>query len=853
MIAKGLTDHQLEFSPYLKGIADSYPQCGSLEALLAQVSEASAEDLLGLKSQFSLGLARTEFASFDEIGEIWSRFADKTIDRALALAWTETAKRHRLKLPEGNIPGLFILGLGKLGGRDLNFSSDVDLIAFFDGDTLPVPEHMGQAFVASDVCKRLTQILQPRNQPNFVWRVDWRLRPESSGTGLAISTAKAETFYFFRSLPWHRLALMKARCVAGDRAAGTAFLDRLEPYIWRRNLDFTTLDELAALKTRINNEHPGLQNERAAPDPITPHAEGFNLKLGRGGIREIEFIANAQQLIHGGKRPSLRVTHTRTALSQLADANLLHDADSETLRDDYSVFRTIENAVQMLSNEQTHVIPSRDTLISLQELLNKPTDFDEEIYRRRKRVHKTFSELFADAPVSEAIVDLSSLDGATKKIALSWRNGFKDHGLSQNAPNKYKDLGSRLTARVLSQPREDEAFERVDSFLKNIGRSEQYFTLLNRHPDLLDRLITPLLHSPHMSEILRQSPHIIDIFIAANPGSLEEQSQFVLTSPDYENRLEALRRFVNEHLFLSYSYFLDGTHTAQVTQRRLTALAEQTLNLSIQIVSKDLGLSNVPMTVLGLGKMGTEAMAPQSDLDLIFIFADEVETELAAKIVQRLRTTLTVKLREGIAYELDMRLRPSGRSGPPAVKLASFREHHMKRAHSWEHIALAPARIVAGNKSLGEEVMKIKADILARPRDIQAFKEDAFAMYQRLLDERITDTPPDVWRTKLRTGGLMAADYMRSCHVVSGQEPDTDLRRAIGDWNALQMWERLLCLKGKPHNETPHRFADAVDLSTLAERQSELEKTVQRCVSEFFKDIDITPMPDPRPIMWKSG
>lgn len=852
MTLTGLTDHQIEFSPYLKGIADGYTQRGGLDDLLAKVPQASAEDLLELKLQFSLGLAQRDFTSFDKIGEIWSRFADQTIDRAVALAWAQTAKRHRLKLPEGDVPGFFILGLGKLGGQDLNFSSDVDLIAFFDAEAIPVPKHMGQAFIASDVCKRLTQILQPRNQPNFVWRVDWRLRPESSGTGLAMSASKAETFYFFRSLPWHRLALMKARCVAGDRQAGVEFLGRLEPYIWRRNLDFTTLDELAALKTRINNEHPGLQNERAAPNPITPEAKGFNLKLGRGGIREIEFIANAQQLIHGGKRPALRVTHTRTALAQLAEAKLLSEADCETLRDDYSVFRRIENATQMISNEQTHIIPNDNAFLSLQALLDYPADLDEDIYRRRKRVHEMFLELFANAPTSETTIDLSSLDGAAEKIALSWRHGFKNHGLSHVAPNKFKDLGHRLTARVLRQPREDRAFERVDNFLKQIGRSEQYFALLNRHPNLLDRLITPLLHSPHMSEILQQSPHIIDIFIAANPGSLEEQSQFVLTSPDYENRLEALRRFVNEQLFLSYSHFLDGTQTAPNTQTQLTALAEQTLTLSIQIVSEDLGLSTIPITVLGLGKMGTQAMAPQSDLDLIFIFADDVETDLAAKIVQRLRTTLTVKLREGIAYELDMRLRPSGRSGLPAVKLSSFREHHMKRAHSWEHIALAPARIVAGDKSLGEDVMKIKAEIFARPRDIQAFREDAFTMYHRLLDERIADTPPDVWRTKLRTGGLMAADYIRSCHIVSGHKPDIELRRAIEAWNALQMWERLLGLKGKSVNETPRRFAETINISTLAEHQMNLEKLVKRSVSAFFKDTENTPQTDPRPIMWKS-
>ena len=295
-----------------------------------------------------------------------------------------------------------------------------------------------------------------------------------------------------------------------------------------------------------------------------------------------------------------------------------------------------------------------------------PKDFDETIYNRRQRVHGKFSELFEDAATVEESIQFSNLTGLDAEIAHSWSHGFQDHGLSTNKQTRYRDLGQQLTARVMRH-RNSDAFPRVDQFLKQIGRSEQYFALLNRSPLLLDKLITPLLHSPHMSEILRQSPHIIDIFMAAGTNDLDEQSQFVLTSTDFEHRLESLRRFVNEQLFSAYTKFLEGTLTSHAMQAQLTAIAEKTLDLSIQIVCEDLGLAEIPITVLGLGKMGTQAMAPQSDLDLIFLFADHVDTEISSKIVQRLRTTLTVKLREGIAYELDMRLRPSGRSGPPAA------------------------------------------------------------------------------------------------------------------------------------------------------------------------------------------
>ncbi len=851
MKAQALSRQQIEFSPFLSSIGETYGYEKPLDDVHALVAAAEADTLLSLKAQFSLALSQTEFPSFDERGRVWSEFADATIDRALELAWRDAAKRHRLTLPEGRIPGLFLLGLGKLGGQDLNFSSDVDLIALYDPATLPVPKNKGQAYVASDICKRVTQILQPRNSPDFVWRVDWRLRPESSGTGLALSTSKAETFYFFRSLPWHRLALMKARIVAGHKSTGETFLARLEPYIWRRNLDFTTLDELAALKTRINNEHPGLQYERATPKPITAEASGFNVKLGRGGIREIEFIANAQQLIHGGKRPRLRVTNTRTALTALSDAELLSASEVETLRDDYSFFRHVENAIQMVRNEQTHIVPSGGDLTACLALLANPKDFDQTVHDRRQRVHNQFSTLFEETtPVSET-TPISGLTEANAEIARSWSNGFQDHGVSSSNKTKYRDLGRSLTARVMRQDN-DEAFSRVDAFLKQIGRSEQYFSLLNRHAVLLDKLITPLLHSPHMSEILRQSPHIIDIFIASDTDDLEEQSRFVLTSTDYENRLEALRRFVNEQLFSAYTKFLEGTFSTQQMQSRLTDLAECTLTLSLQIVCEDLGLTDISMTVLGLGKMGTQSMAPQSDLDLVFLFADSMDSEIATKIVQRLRTTLTVKLREGIAYELDMRLRPSGRSGPPAVKLSSFFDHHMKRAHSWEHIALAPARIVAGNKTLGAEVMRLKSDILARPRDQAAFKRDAYAMFNRLKSERLTETPPDIWRSKLRRGGLMEADYMRSCLHVAGLPLSPELTGAIETWNRLQAWERLLGLKAKPLTATPQRFAEKIGMKDLQKQQSDLEATVKQATDSFFDGVDINAPPEPAPIVWKN-
>ena len=834
---------QLSASPYLSALAERFPLSESCADIEAQLNHTESADLPHLKAKFALAFARHDFEDFDEMGRIWTRFADITIDRALELAWQETAIKHRLKIPKTGVPGLFILGLGKLGGLDLNFSSDVDLIAFYDAETLPVPASKGQAYIASDVCKRLTQILQPRHAPDFVWRVDWRLRPESSGTGLAISTDKAETFYFFRALAWHRLALMKARTVAGDIQAGQKFLSDLEPFIWRRNLDFTMIDELSALKSRINDEHPGLEGERTAPAPITEKAEGFNLKLGRGGIREIEFIANAQQLVHGGKRPDLRVTNTRAALTALAKEGLITPENEERLKADYAYFRRVENAVQMYQNEQTHIVP--DTLSHLSDL----EEFDAQIFKRRHRTHESFAALFTETKSSAASIDISGLEGQPKTIAKHWAEGFTDHGLNASVSTNFVELGQSLIKRVQRQNRPN-AFQTIDDFLKQLGRSEQYFALLHRHPDLLDTLITPLLHSPHMTKILKQSPHIIDIFLTRDASSLDAQSAFVLSSPDYERRLEALRRFVNEQLYRAYTHFLRGQISVQRLQSQLTKIAEQTLTLSIKIVAHDLGVKDLPITVLGLGNMGRATMAPQSDLDLIFLFADDCDPNLSAKAVRRLRTTLMTKLREGIAYELDMRLRPSGRSGPPAVKLSAFRDHHMNRAHSWEHIALAPARIVAGDAELGEQVMSVKSEILERPRHRLSFLADAKSMYGRILTERIEDTPTDIWRCKLRNGGLMQADFLLSCFDVMGETPPKNMAEASQEWKELQIWERLLGLKDKPVSETPTRFAERIPVSSLTDRVQTLEQLIQTSAVNLFSEVKTDNLPNPAPIIW---
>lgn len=831
-------------SPYLSRLIDRFGQPTDTMAqdAIDALADADSSALSTLKACFNLGwshLALTHRSSFEDLGRLQSAFADRAVDIALNAAWRAE------KLP-GDPVGLFVLGLGKLGGHDLNFSSDIDLIAYYDPDHFPVPVARGQAYIASKVMKRLTQILMPPHDPDFVYRVDWRLRPEASVSGLALSTVRAQDFYFFRALPWHRLALLKARVIAGDKAVGSRFLADLAPFIWRQNLDFRAIDELADLKTRINLEHPRLKIERRASLPITEQPLGFNVKLGTGGIREVEFITNAKQMVWGGKHYALRTTNTLDALQAIHGQGLLDAVDTDHLSAAYREHRQLENALQMLRNGHEHVLPEDDAgWANIAQLMGQSVDaLMASTTAHRHRVSARFSAMFAVAPDPAEIADpglspMSHFDDDTQIIVDDWLSGFRRYNIRSSKSARLKPLGAALARRVAQSDAPDAGIRRVDTYLGSLSQSEQYLSLLAANPALLDALIGPLLHSPHMSVLLAQSPHIIDTFLAPFPPTID----FVLAERDYETRLERLRRFVNEGLFQNYHAFLTGTKDWRALADALTQQAETVLHAALTIARDDLDAPDLAISIVGMGKLGQSRMMPQSDLDLIFLFDDAVDRDLATKAVRRLTTILTTPLREGIAYELDMRLRPSGRSGPPAVTLSAFRRHHDEAARSWEHIALAPARIVAGDAALGQQAADTITDVLNRPRDRDQLIADAHYMWSKIVEERIRTVPGDQFETKLRDGGLMMADFWDSVGALSG---GPRLPRECDGWAELLYWERLLGLTGMRTGDVPDVYA-ALMPPDLPAHQAALEQSVRRAIDHYGP---ITPSTDMRQIIW---
>ncbi|MFT6098926.1 MAG: glutamate-ammonia-ligase adenylyltransferase [Arenicella sp.] len=855
--------------------------CHDLKSYIFEDLEHAESILLQAKSDFNYLWAIAELSSSltqPQLGRWQTQFAEVTISFALKLAWLKIAPKHKAITQSvvdanGEVAGLFIFGMGKLGGHDLNFSSDVDLIAYFDPQVIPVPEVLGKSYVCHQVLQSLSKILSQAGASNFIWRVDWMLRPNASATTLAMSVNAAEDYYFYRASPWHRLALMKARVVAGDIDLGKQFLKVLTPFIWRQNLDYRALDELAEIKQRINLEHPSLRAQRQWAEPISNDIAGYNVKLGSGGIREIEFIANALQLLWGGRHYSLRTPNTLDAIDALFDLGKLTKEVATTLGNAYQYQRRLENAIQMLGNQQTHLIPkSADNQRRLLVLLglDEWSALVEELNLFRAFVHQYFEQLFEEQTTAqgEAVVWPDGLSEQADDIVDAWEGGFINYGVSNQVRHRLRPL-TRGIASYLADHQGDASNTviRLHDFFRVLPGGEQYFRLLAESPALLASIVPPLLHSPAMTLLLKQSPHIIDCYVHQQwryPQPFD--SSFVIQADDYGERLERMRRFVNEHLYQLYLSFMEGALSVELFQKALTELAEHSLELALIVVANKMELESVPITVIGMGKVALGKMSPLSDLDLIFVF-DQTDTslDLASRFVSRLQTAISTPMREGILYELDTRLRPSGRSGAPTVSIESFANHHLTRAHTWEHIALVPSRIVAGNRAPEARLNAIKEQLISQPREELQLLNDAQKMWRRIALHRVKPIGLESMFSKLREGGLMQVEYLAAClilhaghrlpitsvefdHLLALVDDSQRLNEAIQFWRIQQLWERLLGKSERAVASLPAdylaRMLQQLEVSSIEQLVAKKEmhsNYVQQRMAQFFASNCLNP------------
>ena len=738
--------------------------------------------------------------SVKALGESWTAYADSSLNQAFDASWRETKQAARF-VPSGlaqgeAVPGLFVLGLGKIGGGDLNFSSDVDLVAFYDAETIPVPAFVGRTDITARVLRTFTQMIDGHKSGAFVWRTDWRLRPDPSVTDLSMSTEAAEDYHYYRAAPWRRLALIKARVVAGDHAAGEKFLASLHAYLWRRHLDYSMIEEIAHLKSRIRREHPDLAQERRNETPLE-QTSGFHLKLGRGGIRDIEFFVNAQQLLWGGRHPHLQTPSTMKALQGLAAEGIVEPATADELERCYWLLRGLENRVQYWSDGHTHFVPENP---EQQEWLADRSGFgswsllQKEIAQVRQFVDAAVSPLFADVekPAAAALPPSSSTED--DEFIQDRLHVWENEAGSGKAPGWIWDHAQQTPDPLASMKAADDLFRRL-------GNRGQYLKLLSNDPKLFEAVVPPLFHAPAMTSLLKQSAHVVDGLLGranALPSApeLEQGRAMIAAAGSYEGKLESARAWVNEQLYLTYLSVFTGANSIQKAELHLTALAEAALTLVADMVMDDLGLETFPLCILGMGKMGMRAMAPHSDLDLIFVVEEGWSLEDANVVAARFNTAFNAQMREGRVWEVDTRLRPSGRSGPPTISLASFETHHLERAKTWEHIAQVPMRPLSGSDALKQRVNAVKQRILSKPRDHDQLTADAYRMLLRLRDQRIYDRPDDPGEVKLRPGGLMELEYLIAVETLraGASRPDAG---ALEHDDLAGLWAQ-----GQPELET---------------------------------------------------
>jgi glutamate-ammonia-ligase adenylyltransferase len=796
------------------------------DAAYAALSGPPAERLrlMKLAAIKAFWQATLNHQSRSTIGRNWSFFADWCLDTALKEAWNLPANRKYLKTQptlQDAVPGLFVLGLGKLGGCDLNFSSDVDLIAFFDAESLPVPENDGRSYVTARVLRDMGKILgNASGEP--VWRVDWRLRPDPSVTDLSMSAEAGLSYFHFQSEPWRRLAMMKARVVAGDKAAGARFMNELKPFLWRKSLDFRMIDEIADLKSRIRNENPDIAEHSSQSDNLAI-ADNFHFKLDRGGIREIEFIANALQLIWGGRQPQLRVTHTETALNELGQAGLIDTAKANRLISAYNLFRGLENAVQGLANMQQYRVPNSKNERGLVAALAGFPQWkaaEKRILDERAFVHDAFQNLFKGAEPSTAPprpLPLK-LNQDSAFIVEEWRAGFVRCGVTGDMRTTLRHLPDAILAALPADSKADGAIAALNTFFCQLPPGGQYLSLMAAQPQFLADIVEPIVTGGWAARLMGQTPHVADSLIerrgdlVSNIVPKLKDVVFLNSERDYEARLEAFRALVNERVFLTCMAFQRGLTGHAEATRALTGIAEISLAIGCRLVADEYfkgqfaSEADMPIAIIGMGKFGLGELTPGSDLDLVYLAREDADLETADRFARRLSTALGTKMRGGVVYEIDTRLRPSGNAGPPVLRLSTLEKHQMERANTWEHLALVPARLVYGGAAKAAAFEAVKARVLARLRNKTQSVRDAHKMLVRLREHRIKPAGKNVLAIKLRPGGLMESEYLAAFLSLQAGRPlyqhpewmPQALREALILWRHLQLIARTLGVEDQP-------------------------------------------------------
>ncbi len=808
-------------SSYLTGLITRHP------AYLAEALTTPPEDYMphiGARMKTAMGEAATMadamhhlriykqqaalFIALCDLAGVWqlprvvtaiTEAADTSLAAAVTWLFRTGAEKGDILPDDKDDPdknsGYIVLAMGKQGAHELNYSSDVDLIVFFDKARTKLRDGLDPSSYLVRLTRHLAKMMQEYTADGYVFRVDFRLRPDPGATQVALSTDAAYSYYESFGQNWERAALIKARPVAGDIEAGEELLAGLSPFIWRKYLDFAAIDDIHAMKRQVH-AHKG--HAKIA-------VEGHNIKLGRGGIREIEFFAQTQQLIAGGRQPELRTRKTLETLSGLVENKWIRPEARDELTQAYKFLRTIEHRIQMIADEQTHSLPHDEG--GMQRIAKfsgfaTVDDFAAALKQQLETVQHHYAELFEDIPSLSGVCgnlvfvgdnpDPGTVETLGEmgfreperviEIVRGWHFGRYASTRSERSRERLTEFQPLLVDAISKTAQPDLAMATFDRFLKDLPAGVQLFSMLSSNPNLL-RLIAEIMGTaPSLARILSRRTRMLDAVL--DPGFFgdlpnEDQLKHLIEDEftycnDYQDTLDRARAVGQEQAFLTGVRLLSGVIDAEKAALGYTRLAE-TLIVELQTKVEE-GMreqhgsfAGAGAAVIAMGKLGGLEMTASSDIDIILIYDFDADQTMSdgrkplspaqyyARYTQRLIAALSAPTAEGSLYEVDMRLRPSGRAGPVATQLESFIQYQKTQAWVWEHLALTRARTITGPPALQQTLTDTIRDVLASPRQPDELLKNVNEMREKIAADKGTE---NIWDLKQVRGGLIDLEFL---------------------------------------------------------------------------------------------
>jgi [glutamine synthetase] adenylyltransferase / [glutamine synthetase]-adenylyl-L-tyrosine phosphorylase len=797
--------------------------------MLSHIEPAARRNTVLVDAMRTLRLQRQHMAlhiALADIGGVWpleqvvaalTAFADRAVDTALRLALRAAVERGHIALESAfeqpEACGLVVLAMGKHGAGELNYSSDIDLIVIFDPARVPVVGNREPLEVAVRIVQDIVKILHEQTGGGYVFRTDLRLRPDPASTPVAVSVERAIQYYQTVGQNWERAALIKARPIAGDVVLGQAFLVELAPFIWRRYFDYAAIADIHAMKRQIHAHKGG----------AAIAIEGHDLKLGRGGIREIEFFVQTQQLVFGGKRPVLRGRQTMTMLETLRDEGWIGADAVDALQTAYRHLRRLEHRLQMMEDEQTQRLPRAKADVDRVALFcgETPAAFRKTLLVQLQAVERHYARLFEDSPGLASTTgnlvftgttdDPETLDtlkrlgfqrpGVVAETVRGWHFGRRRAIVTERAREVLTELTPPLLEALGRSSDPDGALLVLDGALQTMPAVVELFTILKQNAALLALFAEILGNAPLLADTVVQRPHVLDALVGADFAAPVLEAEMLARFQarlqplaSLEDFLDQLRDVARAERFAAGARLLSSVIDPIENGAAEAGIAAASIAVALERVSAELAakhgrIQGAEMTILALGKLGGREMTARSDLDLMVLYrtpADDAESDGAkplmasewyARLTQRLLTALTAPTKRGTLYEVDLRLRPSGNKGPVAVSLASFESYHARESEIWELMALTRARVVAGDPAFGREVEAAIAKACGRERDARAIARASHDMRKLVAKEKPAS---GVWDIKLdvefAVQCLLLTHASHAPHVLSPNTGDALLR-----------------------------------------------------------------------------